>query len=961
MANEPGKNERRINLPHWEGVNAVVDKNLAKKSDLFHVENARSKTVGTIEKREGQTVLGTNTTGGRFNARDNYGLAFVSIGDSSIDGLYRITGTGEPYTSYSISVQDSVSLIDRPSFSADTLVLIKVHDELTLLDLPPFGALDRLNYYLDNTDYNDASIYRLVEGKWTKLSDANAQNLAAANFSHTVIDGKLIFVNGRDYNRYIDTDGTTVVTSEIGSETNGYGSLFNSPVANLVNMFKSRIYLANFRWEGVNYGNSVIQSSLPLGIMALVTTDTTSPQSTDEDHASSFGSYTDLTRGLIAYYPLDGDARDVVGSLGTNDLTENGSVTYDTGKVGEAVDFGTANTTGYLNTTTDIGMSGINTAISLWVNVNTIPAVSTEMLLAYIGGTNTKSAIFVTYSKSGASQLQVTAWSRANSSSSGSAKAKDLGIDSWHHIVVTYEADGTSELTFGGGSLKLYIDGVQVTPALGGSTLTVNVFDCLTPLDTINTGNGVNTLFLSVGDSLTITDRWKVVRYGTGAGTAPTAGVYVGATDTPDDYASVKIDELAFYNRLVTASDVEALYNSGNALTYGHPWKIPVTDTSYFYDDEYANEYEVYRINKKVADVTIMDVDDLSVYAYTSGIEWSDEFTVKQFLSQDQVYPKGGQAGEKKYRWPSQPTLSGSDVKQYGTFKLSGGDESDITMLTNIGNVMLVANRSAMASWNGSTLNNFDLGIGSPSRRGYVKAYGALYFIHYTGVYTTSGAAPTIISSPIQPYLDGATKEGINNAVGGVKGRSVFFAIGDVTLYKPDGSIKRELQDVCLEYNILQQTWYVHTNVKATQFEVMVEETSADQLVLTDNDSHDVKTFLDGTSDDGDEVILRVDTQPLALSANIEDISNPQMIIVESERGSSMQCFISLDDGDFFQIEGQIEKGITRLRVHDRDQDRGQPPTARYMSVSFRDSSKQICKLGRVAVTFVPAALTDET
>ena len=51
----------------------------------------------------------------------------------------------------------------------------------------------------------------------------------------------------------------------------------------------------------------------------------------------SFGGpgYADLNTGLVAYYPLDGNANDASGN--GNHGTENGDVTYATGRVGQAI------------------------------------------------------------------------------------------------------------------------------------------------------------------------------------------------------------------------------------------------------------------------------------------------------------------------------------------------------------------------------------------------------------------------------------------------------------------------------------------------------------------------------------------------------------------------------------------------------------------------------------------------
>ena len=677
MANEAGRNERRLKIEFFDGVNAVVDKSIAKAQELLHVENARSAIIGTIEKRAGQVVVGTNSSGGKFYARDNYDLAFISTSKKPVNGVYRLSGTGEPYTTFNASVSDVIYAVDYAADAGNTLN-IYTGDTISLVEIPMYGYTDRNTSYIDNTDYADVGIYRLINNVWTPLVDGNASNIAAAPFSHTVLDGKVFFVNGRASNRYIDTNRPTtgqnsdglVILGSTPTPANALGDLFNSPKAKIINAYKSRLYLANFDYEGIHYGNTLLVSSFPLGIITLIQGDVPGP--------------------------------------------------------------------------------------------------------------------------------------------------------------------------------------------------------------------------------LTI---------------VPTT------------------------------------------------WKLPVTDNNYIYTDTYANTYEVWRISTKIADIVVTSMDDLNLYVLDSDITWYS--STHEFLSQDQIFVTGSVVGPKVYRWPNNPTLNGQDIKQYNTFKLSGGDESDITMVVNVGNVMIIGNRSLLASWNDSIVNYFDLGIGCVSPRGFTKAYGALYFIHYTGIYATSGGMPNIISSPIKPYIDGATKSGLEKASAGRKSRSVFFAIGDSTIYYPDGSIKSVLKDVCLEYHITQQNWYVHTGVPADNFETWIDELDPGRSLITDSKTKDVKAFLEGNTDDGREIFFRADTQPFPIAANIEELSNPQLVIIESERGSSMECYVSLDGDEYYPLEGRAEKGISRLKVHGKDAGVGSPPVAHYIALSFRDGSAQRCKIGRVAVTFVPTGTSN--
>jgi hypothetical protein len=75
---QPSSATRRTELTYFEGVNALVGPNLAKKSELVHAENARSTTIGLVDKRGGTTLIGSGIT-----ATANYGLFYFSSSAST--------------------------------------------------------------------------------------------------------------------------------------------------------------------------------------------------------------------------------------------------------------------------------------------------------------------------------------------------------------------------------------------------------------------------------------------------------------------------------------------------------------------------------------------------------------------------------------------------------------------------------------------------------------------------------------------------------------------------------------------------------------------------------------------------------------------------------------------------------------------------------------------------------------
>ena len=467
---ESGTNIKRVVIPYWEGVNSVVQPSLARKTELAHMENARAPQIGVLEKREGQVILGTDSSGNEFVTTANYGLfCFENTYTTSNQGLFRVSTTGGVTGLYVLTDDDRWILIE------------------------------------------------------------NGMSESVCSFAN--VNGKMVVVNGNDPNLMVDAD--LACTTSISS-----GSLWNSPIANKVAFYKSRIYLADYISGTERYKTTVLRSSYPLGIIALV----------------------------------------------------NGDV-----------------------------------------------------------------------------------------------------------------------------------------PAADGAT-----------------------------------------------------------------------------------------------------WTIPITDYKYFYADDGMNSYEIYRGVTKIATVVISSYTDANMIS--SNVIFEAGYT--SFLSADEIWITGTYDGAKQYRWMGNPTSSGQDVKQYDTFKLVGGSEDPITMFVPIGNVLMIGNKNTLMTWDDYNLTNFDIGVGCVSKNGYVKLNGGLYFMHYSGIYSSDGAAPKLISRKVERYIKGATAAGLEASAAGYKGLSVFFTIGDVTLFNDDGSTWKTLSDVCLEFNVADQNWYVHTNVSATQFETYINTDGVTQLAI---------------------------------------------------------------------------------------------------------------------------------
>lgn len=739
---EPGRAQQRISIPFFEGVNSLVSFNLGKKTEFVHAENARSKTIGTIEKREGQTVLGTNSQGKPFVTTDNYGI--FPFQEGAGQGLYRISVPENP--TLSINVCDNIFVHDTTSntatFTGNTPPAVTKLMPLSISVIDRMSVSEKVNdlpgkkatiYYIDNG------------GKWIPLTGKGA-NIPGGMFSYTYAEGCVFIVNQNSDNRYIDKDGITVKSS-----TEGDGHLYMTPPASKINYYKDRLYAADYIQSGIRYPTTVLRSSEPLGIVALINAD-----------------YNNLVSG------------------------------------------------------------------------STIDVTDVKYFYADALGVSPSASISPSPSRSPSPSISPSTSQSNSPSSSLSPSGSQSGSPS---------------------------SSLSLSPSTSSST----------------SGS------ISPSNSLSI---------------SPSSSV------SPS------------------------------------PAELPTTPNGAF-------TYDIYRGQTFIKSITVVKVNATSIVA-----TWNGTLSV---LASDEIWVGGTYTGKKLFRWINNPTVTARDVKQYDTFRLAGGQNEPVTMLTNIGNVMMIANKNTMSSWNNYTLENFDLNIGNVSEKGFVKMGGVLYFLHYTGVFTTTGGIPTLISSKLQKYVEGATRGGLESSCAGKKGRSVFFTLGDVTLYKNDGSVNKVLKDTCIEYNLTQENWYVHTNVKASEFATFVEQSNPDRLVFIDTEgNHSVKEFLSGETDDGKNIHFRVDTMKLTIQpTNFEYLSKLIAILTEVERGTATKVFVNLENNEeYYQLEGDMAKGLSVIKVTDKDNSRGKPPVARLVSISLRDSSKQLCKISRMTISHLPT--TDE-
>lgn len=178
---------------------------------------------------------------------------------------------------------------------------------------------------------------------------------------------------------------------------------------------------------------------------------------------------------LIAYYKCE-NAND---SKNTNHMNNNNSVTFPAGKFNNCADLGSTDTNKSLTIASALSYANAAYSISMWVNINTAP--SSGQLYQLSNVYTTTSQILFNYENSGGTKrINFTRFDGANLE--GPSYNVDLGTGTWHHIVWTH--DGTS--------IRGYLNGFLVagpTTATGqtGSYSVASTIGCNGNDNTANT------------------------------------------------------------------------------------------------------------------------------------------------------------------------------------------------------------------------------------------------------------------------------------------------------------------------------------------------------------------------------------------------------------------------------------------------------------------------------------------
>jgi len=271
---------------------------------------------------------------------------------------------------------------------------------------------------------------------------------------------------------------------------------------------------------------------------------------------------TGITEGMVSYWTFDDtdlSGSDPLDIFGDNDGTNVGATTGVSGQVGEAFSFDGEND--YINCGSDSSIDNILVkTISFWTRLNSYDG-NDEKGSHWI---NKGDKWFIaTYDNN---NIHIFGQNFDSNNGRWSIPLSSIGLNSWHHIIIVYDKSSTSN------NPVWYVDGVSQT-----------VTEYATPI-----GSAVS----DASDNM-----------------------YIGDSPEYDRGLNGTIDEVAIFNRSLSAEEISDLYDKGvagkgyceeigfgNLTTY---WVTPVTDTNVQQNEFFKVQIGVNCTGGKCGDVNV--------------------------------------------------------------------------------------------------------------------------------------------------------------------------------------------------------------------------------------------------------------------------------------------------------------------------------------------------------------------
>lgn len=385
-------------------------------------------------------------------------------------------------------------------------------------------------------------------------------------------------------------------------------------------------------------------------------------------------------------------------------------------------------------------------------------------------------------------------------------------------------------------------------------------------------------------------------------------------------------------------------------------WKIEVQgNTKYFIVGETV---EIWRSSTQIGTWLVSTISWDAVTITFTSIGGTPAY----IQAWDEFWAPGTHAWIYKYRWAT--AKSGADVEKYDTFKFTGNDNSRGTMMVNIGNLLMLANKTTLWVWNGSELKKFDLRIGCVSSKANTKVNWLLYFVDYSGVYVTDGTAlPKMISSKMDKYIKGMSPAVMETATITTKWLSIFISFRSVwndkiNIYDNEKMLRQSLDYLVLEFDTRNENWYPHTWSNLAFKQVLTSNVigEIDNFTFTSSIDNKIYEFMppEELYKDGDKDISFVlETADMQTQSSLESLSDLDKANVEVISWSDIWLYISADKWQMLEI-AKLNRGDNLPNI--KSWVNGDNLKCSSVKIALKEMSDRPVRIGQCAIIYKPTS-----
>lgn len=237
-------------------------------------------------------------------------------------------------------------------------------------------------------------------------------------------------------------------------------------------------------------------------------------------------------------------------------------------------------------------------------------------------------------------------------------------------------------------------------------------------------------------------------------------------------------------------------------------------------------------------------------------------------------------------------------------------DNSNITALGEIANLLIIFKDRAMYRWNNRSLEADVLTeVGCSSQESVCVGAATMFFFNDKGVWATNGGEPIRISRRVQKWIDGMSASFYANVAGYADGEHAYFSIGDCTV---DG---RSFTNVVLRYTLETKEWTVFSYAYEFRCFTTYIDSNAVKIVGGDDDGNVMQIESSSVTDNSNPVGFEIDTHDIDFGSKgiVKQITEKVMMYGVDHDNISLS--VKIDDGDWIFL-GSSNKIVDEFLIN---------------------------------------------